>query len=99
MPIIFEHDFDPQTITELEELRSVRLGLAERQLNEVEKTASSLQSQGLDASCDDHLFMTGLRNELEGKISLLKDRINQRGVFYTDEVMFYLSIADETLPA
>ena len=94
-PVLIQHDLDKKFIEEMEQLRFIRIGLAEKQLENLEETAKGLIDKGLDESANNELFLQQLKAELIKKVNELKERTLNKEVFFADEISFYLSIAEE----
>ncbi len=89
---------DADFYSEINSLRMIRLNFAERQLKHLDQTAKDLLTRGLVAvseSVKDVKAHSGelkgyIKEELEKKIILLKNRINEKlPTIYDDEVDFY----------
>ena len=97
--VIFNQDFDSDTLAELSSLRFVRLGLAERQLANLDQTVTELVRRGLVPAGNIETCKSELRDELTGKVALLKSRTSENKMVYADEIEFYLKlIQDESTP-
>ena len=92
--IVYEHQFDEELLEQLENLRTVRLNLAEKMLSELPKTMTNLKAQGLPGG--HHLVVDEkeLRKELEDKVSLFRSRIKHPDIVYADEISFYVDLID-----
>ncbi|MEZ4743028.1 MAG: hypothetical protein R3B45_11360 [Bdellovibrionota bacterium] len=88
--IIVEQDLDEETVKDLEELRAIRLGIAVKQLEDLSSTMNDLNGLVTEPFGTDDLSILLLKKELEEKIAILKSRIDLQGVFYFDEIQFYL---------
>lgn len=94
--IVTKQNLDPETIAELETLRSLRLTLAQQQLLKLDETAEQLTVRGAnyDSLVTDANFINDLRSELVHKVETLQERMKYVDVFFSDEVDMYLQIAE-----
>jgi hypothetical protein len=92
--VVFEHQFDQETLSEFTSLRMIRLSLAQKQLADLDQTMSQMKSRGLiESSKVDH---QALKQELTQKIELLKFRNTQASdIVFVDEIEFYLSLIQD----
>ncbi len=87
--LVIEHDFDTQTLEELQTLRETRLGLAEKQYKDAEQTIDQLISRGLIEKAERASYLEELKEELAKKIKTLSERAYDNNVVYIDEVLLY----------
>ena len=92
--VVFEHQFDEELLEQIEDLRAVRLTLAEKMLSDLPKTITDLKAQGLAHGNVPEIDENELRNELEEKIAMLRSRIENPDVLYADEISFYVDLID-----
>ena len=91
--IVFEHSFDESMFEQIRELRTMRLGVAERMLRNLASTNESIRSKGYasDFSKDE------LRQELLSHISSLRSRMEDPHVIYADELDMYVQLLAENV--
>lgn len=89
--VVFEHKFDKPMLDQIETLRTVRLNLAEKMLQNVENTAFELSARGIvkDAVAPDEL-----RYELQSQIANLRSRLKHPDVVYADEINLFSDLLD-----
>ena len=96
IPALIQHDLDKQTIEEINDLRIVRLGIAEKQLKNIKETAQRISQQdGFQDSDNNDILVMQLRIQLVKKINMLKERVKNPEVLFPDELAQYLEIANE----
>jgi hypothetical protein len=88
--LVIEHQFDETTIEELNTLRDIRLGLAQKQLKDPVSTVDELVRRGLITSKERNACLQLLQEELEKKLSVLRARSQESDkTFYFDEIGLY----------
>ncbi|MBM4251228.1 MAG: hypothetical protein FJ146_04615 [Deltaproteobacteria bacterium] len=89
--VVFEHPFDKTTLEQINDLRRLRLSMAETMLQDVSGTGGSLRERGLasDFSNDE------LRQELMMRVCELRSRLSEPNVIYADEIDFYIDLMDQ----
>lgn len=87
--LVIEHDFDAQTLEELQTLRETRLGLAEKQYKNAEVTIDELIARGLVEKSERASYLDELKEELANKIKTLSERAYKDNVVYIDEILLY----------
>lgn len=92
--LVIEHDFDDDIIEQIDTLRTIRLGLAEKMLSQINATADALSASGI-ASPNMQIDQLELKRELQIKISTLKERLKRRDVIFEDELNFYADLLGE----
>jgi hypothetical protein len=92
-PILVDHDLDAQTLEELATLRDARIGLAEKQLCDVDTTVSELINRRLIPDGDRRVYADLLRAELTQKIAFLKSIGDE--VLSADDLAFYCDMLAE----
>lgn len=94
-PIVIDHDLDEDTVEELQNLRSVRAGLAHKMLVNLENTAAELKRRGLmeDVDTDE------LRKELLLRCKSLDVRLEGPEVIYPDELSIYVDLIPDEITA
>lgn len=92
--VIIEHGFDKSLLEQIDTLRTIRLGLAENMLQEIDSTVTALTELGL---VDDReaLDRAELRKELQARIEVLRSRMKNRDVIYEDEINFYVDLLEK----
>ena len=91
--VVFEQDFDQETLAEFSSLRLIRLSLAEKQLKNLEATLDDMQTRGLLDASKRMSAKQELKAELTQKIEVLKLRNSEAAdIVYLDEVEFYLKV-------
>ena len=94
--IVFEHDFDSETLAEMKSLRMIRLCLAEKQLANVSETLTQLVGRGLVKRNQENVALEDLSKELKSKISVLRGRTSdETNNIYLDEIEFYLKLVGD----
>lgn len=94
--VVFEHDFDAETLAEVKSLRMIRLCLAEKQLANISETLTQMVDRGLVQKADEKKTMEELSSELKSKITVLRSRTSsESNAVYLDEIEFYLKLVTE----
>ena len=94
--VVFEHEFDPETLAEVKSLRLIRLCIAEKQLANISETLSEMVKRGLVQGPDTSNTLMELSGELKSKIKLLRSRTSgENNAVYLDEIEFYLKLVTE----
>ena len=94
--VVFEHQFDQDTLDEFASLRLIRLGIAERQLANLDETLDELVERGLLESTRKENSKRELKSELTQKVNLLRVRnVEAQDIIFLDEVEFYLKVIGE----
>lgn len=94
--VVFEHDFDAETLAEVKSLRIIRLCLAEKQLANISETLTQMVDRGLVKKSNDRTTMDELSSELKSKIAVLRSRTSlDSNAVYVDEIEFYLKLVTE----
>lgn len=92
--LIVEHEFHPETVEQLSSLRDIRLGLAKKQLANVDGTLNELISRGLIECKDVEAMRVELKNELLDRIKNLEQRsenLSSNDVYF-DELSLYVDL-------
>lgn len=89
---IYEHGLTEEMLEDLHKLRLLRIELVENQLKDLEQTKSDLDVRELFAS--EKLEMSALKEALEEKRVFLQNRLDEPKAIYTDEIQFFLEIAN-----
>lgn len=92
--VVFEHDFDAETLAEVKSLRMIRLCLAEKQLANISDTLSQMVDRGLVQNSSDRSTMEELSSELKSKIKVLRERASSESIYF-EEIQFYLKLVTE----
>jgi hypothetical protein len=92
--VVIEHNFDKGMLEQIDSLRTIRLNLAERMLQDMEKTAIELETRGLVAGAVDK---GELQSELMSQISTLRERLLRPVVVYSDEISLYADLVEQDL--
>ena len=89
--VVIQNGFDKTLLEQIDTLRTIRLGMAENMLQEIESTASALESLGFVGNST-AIDRAELRKELQDRIAVLRARIKNRDVIYEDEISFYVDL-------
>ncbi len=92
--LVVEHDFHPETIEQLASLRDIRLGLAKKQLANVDATLNELINRGLIECKDMAAMKVELESELLDRIKNLEkrsDTVTSNDVYF-DELSLYVDL-------
>ena len=91
--VVFEHKFDQDTLDEFSSLRLIRLGIAEKQLANLDETLDDLVERGYLESSRKENSKKELKSELTEKINTLRVRnLEAQDLIFLDEVEFYLKV-------
>lgn len=88
--VVFEHSFDRAMLEQIDTLRTVRLNLAEKMLKDLAHTAAELTGRGLSTQ----VSTDELRQELQGRIDQLRQRLQRPDVVFADEIDLYVDLID-----
>ena len=86
---IYEHGFDDETLEDFQQLRRLRLRIAEQQLANLATTVAELRDQGLLPDAPEDIQELAVREELLEKIIELKKRMADGAAVFLDEIAFY----------
>ena len=88
------HGLDDETVEHINRLRQWRLSLVRQQLMKVDETGAELINRGLislqEYEHDD------LKLALQCKIDSIADRLKKPTTIYSDEIDFFLNVAEES---
>jgi len=89
--VVISHEFDPEIIQEIQDLREVRLKCAEKMLADLDWTSEQIK---LKDSMKEHpeIDFDELRSELTQRIETLQERVESRGVIFADEIARYMEL-------
>jgi hypothetical protein len=92
--VVIEHGFDKALLEQIDTLRTIRLGLAEKMLHEIDATADALAELGL-VDGRDKIDRAELRKELQDRVTLLRERLKNPGVIFEDEISLYAELLEQ----
>lgn len=92
--LVIEHNFDRELLEQIDTLRMIRLGLAEKMLLELDETRDALSTQ-YPSNDGNIIDKQELQKELKCKISDLRERLKRRDVIFEDEINFYVDLLDK----
>tara|TARA_B100001094_G_C18012339_1_gene710742 strand:+ start:144 stop:428 length:285 start_codon:yes stop_codon:yes gene_type:complete len=78
--IIFDCPLDKATIEQIDDLRRIRLDILQEQSRNPQTCAKKLQTS------DDPRLIEALVTEIEGRIDILKSRLEEPNIVYVDEL-------------
>jgi len=96
---IYEHGFDQETLDDFQQLRRLRLKIAEQQLENLTATVDELRAQGLLPEAPEDIQERAVEEELQEKIDELKQRMSNDRAVFLDEISFYNDFFSESDPA
>ena len=90
--VVFACDFDSETVTSLRDLRSLRRGVLQSQIDDIENTLSHLIEQKVISDSEKGAYRQTVLDEITGKISALDKRMADADMFFSDEIELYLEL-------
>lgn len=90
--VVFECNLDETTLTSLNELRTLRLDVINRQIREIDKVVETLISHGVFQKEEREAYRVAVLNELQEKSEMIQVRLQEPKVIYSDEIELYLSV-------
>ena len=78
--IIFDCPLDKATIEQIDDLRRIRLDILQEQSRDPQRYAKKLHTS------DDPRLIEALVTEIEGRIDILKSRLEEPNIVYVDEL-------------
>lgn len=90
---VIEHHFDKDLLDQIDTLRVLQLSTAEAMLNDLDKTSFELCERGL-TSVHDASRTDDIRSELTERVALLRARLGNRDVVYSDEIGFMVDLLE-----
>lgn len=88
---IYEHGFSDEMLEDLKELRSMRVDLVKKQIADVVQTQQDIMERDLFGS--EVVSVDELREALLEKLEVLEVRLENPKAIYTDEIEFFLDVA------
>lgn len=90
--VVFACHFDPETVNSLKDLRLLRRGVLQTQVDEIDNTLAHLISQNVISESEKSNYRQTVLDEIKEKINVLDKRISDADVFFSDEIELYLEL-------
>ena len=90
--VVFECDFDSETVNALKDLRMIRRGVLIQQIHEIDSTLKHLVEDGAITPDEVESYKDKVLADLNGKLDQLECRMDDPDTIYSDELEMYLDL-------
>ena len=90
--VVFDVEFEPETIAAIDDLRKVRRDVLKTQISEMRETLDSLVSMGALKEFERVAYEEKIKADLSDKLDALEERLKFPETLYADELELYLEL-------